>query len=81
MGMLQEYAWSTVEILKGLHEPDVSIVLVSHELPVRGLICKALSIPLEESDRFKLEPASISAIEFRGPRTLLSLLNDVCHTD
>jgi broad specificity phosphatase PhoE len=80
LSMIQEYAWSHVEVLKQLHEPDVSIVLVSHELPIRGLICKALTIPLEEADRFELQPGSLSAIEFRGPRTILALLNDLCHT-
>ncbi|MPZ24763.1 MAG: hypothetical protein GEU28_14830 [Dehalococcoidia bacterium] len=77
--MIQEYAWSTVEVLKELHPPDVSIVLVSHELPVRALICKALSIPLEDAERFQVEAGSLSAIEFRGPRTILSLLNDLCY--
>ena len=35
--------------------------------------------PLEEAHRFELQPGSLSAIEFRGPRTQLSLLNDLCH--
>jgi len=77
--MIQEFAWSHVEVLKVLHPPDVSIVLVSHELPIRGMICKALSVPLEDTDRFRVDAGSLSAIEFRGPRTILSLLNDLCH--
>jgi broad specificity phosphatase PhoE len=78
-GMIQEFAWSHVELVKQLHEPDVSVVLVSHVLPIRALVCKALSMPLEEAHRFELLPGSLSAIEFRGPRTQLALLNDVCH--
>ena len=81
LAMIQEYAWSTVELLRELHPPDVSLVLVSHELPVRALICRALSIPLAEADRFQVKAGSLSAIEFRGPRTVLSLLNDVCHPE
>ncbi|MGE0060003.1 MAG: histidine phosphatase family protein [Dehalococcoidia bacterium] len=81
LAMIQDYAWSHVEVVKLLHEPDVSVVFVSHELPIRALVCKALSIPLEESDRFQVQPGSLSAIEFRGPRTILALLNDLCHLD
>jgi broad specificity phosphatase PhoE len=77
--MIQASAWSHVEVVKLLHEPDVSLVFVSHELPIRALICKALSLPLEDADLFQLLPGSLSAIEFRGPRTMISLLNDVCH--
>lgn len=79
--MMQEYAWSTVEVLKELHAPDVSIVLVSHELPIRALICRALGMSLEDAWRFRLDAGSLSAVEFRGPRTILSLLNDRCHLD
>jgi broad specificity phosphatase PhoE len=77
--MIQDFAWSHVEVVKLLHEPDVSVVLVSHELPIRALVCKALAIPLDEAYRFELQPGSLSAIEFRGPRTQLALLNDICH--
>jgi probable phosphoglycerate mutase len=79
LSMIQEYAWSHVEVVRQLHEPDVSVVLVSHVLPIRAMICKALMIPLEEADRFQVQAGSLSAIEFRGPRTILTLLNDLCH--
>jgi broad specificity phosphatase PhoE len=78
---IQERIWEFVEVLRQMHPPDVSLVLVTHELPIRALIARALSIPLEEAHRFAIDEASVSMIEFRGPRTLLATLNDVCHAE
>lgn len=77
--MIQERAWAAVESLKERFEPDVNIIIVSHELPIRALIARALSLPIEDADRFGVDEASISAIEFRGPRIILAVLNDSCH--
>ena len=79
LSMIQERAWALVEALKERHPPDVSLILVSHELPIRAMIGRALSLPIEDVTRFEVEAGSISAIEFRGPRTILAVLNDVCH--
>lgn len=79
--MIQERAWQLVEALKDRYEPDVGLILVSHLLPVRGMVSRALGLPTADSDRFGLEAGSISAIEFRGPRTIVGVLNDVCHLE
>lgn len=81
MAALQSRAWSAVERLRELHPPPSALILVSHELPIRATICRALSIDLEQSTRFRIDPASISRLEFRGPRTVLASLNDVCQTN
>ncbi len=81
LSMLQERAWGAVEALKERHEPDVGLILVSHRLPIQAMVARALSIPLEDTDRYEVGTASISAIEFRGPRTILHVLNDLCHLD
>jgi broad specificity phosphatase PhoE len=81
---LQELAWSLIEALKATHEPDASLVLVAHELTIRLLVCRALSMPLDEMRRFALQPGSLSVIEYRTQpreRTLLALLNETCHLE
>jgi broad specificity phosphatase PhoE len=79
LGSMQEHCWSALEALRAQHGPEGAVLLVSHDLPLRSLICRALSIPLEGIDRLRLDPASVSMIEFRGQRTLLAGLNDACH--
>ena len=81
LAALQAQAWTAVESLKEMHSAEANLVLSTHELPIRALICRALGMPLQDYRNFAVEHASISVIEFRGPRTLLGLLNDVCHLE
>jgi ribonuclease H / adenosylcobalamin/alpha-ribazole phosphatase len=81
LSLLQERAWSLVEALKERHEETATLVLVSHELTIRALVCHMLEAPLQEMWRFALEPASITTLEFRGQRRLLALLNETCHLE
>ncbi len=81
MAAIQSHAWSAIETLREMHPPPATLVLVSHELPIRAVICRALSIELDRAGRFRIDPASISRLEFRGPRTVLASLNDVCHAN
>ena len=81
---IQERVWATVEVLREQHDERAVVVLVSHELTIRALICRALSMPLQDLKRFELEPASLSAIEFRRApsgdlRTIIAALNESCH--
>jgi broad specificity phosphatase PhoE len=81
---LQELAWSLIETLKASQEPDASLVLVAHELTIRLLVCRALSMPLDEMRRFALQPGSLSVIEYRTQpreRTLIASLNETCHLE
>jgi broad specificity phosphatase PhoE len=83
-GGLQELAWSLIDALKASHEADASLVLVAHELTIRLLVCRALSMPLDEMRRFALQPGSLSVIEYRTQpreRTLLASLNETCHLE
>ena len=80
----QERAWSLVEELKRTQAADAGIVLVTHELSIRALVCRALDMPLNETYRFALEPGSLSVIEYRTlprERTLLAALNETCHLE
>ena len=79
---LQTRAWALIESLKTRHDPASTLVLVTHELVVRSLVCRALSMPLTDLRRFRLEPASLTTIEYRTApreRTLIATLNETCH--
>ena len=61
-------------------------MLVSHELTIRALICRALGMSLADARRFRLDLASISAIEFRRApngdmRMTVAGLNETCHVE
>jgi broad specificity phosphatase PhoE len=85
MAALQDQAWRLVLDLKQRHEQLSTLILVTHDLPIRALVCRALEMPLEDMFRFDLEPASLTTIEFRlqrdRERTLIAGLNDVCHIE
>jgi broad specificity phosphatase PhoE len=79
---LQSRAWDLIEALKTRHDAAASIVLVTHELVVRSLVCRALGMPLTDLRRFRLDPASLTTIDYRTApreRTLLAGLNETCH--
>jgi broad specificity phosphatase PhoE len=83
---IQQRAWATVEALRERHDERAVVVLVSHELTIRAVVCRALGMPLAELQRFELWPASLSTIEFRRApngdmRTIVAALNEACHLD
>lgn len=83
---IQERAWATVEALREKHDERAVVVLVSHELTIRAVVCRALGMPLMDLKRFELWPASLSTLEFRRApngdlRTIIAALNEACHLD
>ncbi len=82
---LQTQAWSLIEALKQEHDERATVVLVTHELTIRALVCRALSMALDDAYRFALDPASLTTIEFRlqgqRERILIANLNETCHLE
>ena len=82
---IQERAWNLLLNLKEQHEQTSTIVLVTHDLTIRALVCRALEMQLADMRRFELAPASMTTIEFRlqrdRERTLIAALNDTCHVE
>ena len=76
---VQERAWAMIESLKERSEQDATVVLVSNVAVVRALVSGVLNMPAVDMWRFALQEASISTIEFRGQRTLIGSLNEICH--
>lgn len=80
----QDAAWAIIEAAKTDLEPDTTLVMVTHEVNIRLLVCRALAMPLSEMNRFALEPGSMSTIEWRTQpreRLLIGSLNEVCHLE
>ena len=76
---VQERAWPFLERLRDEHGAEAAVVVVSHNFVTRALVCKALAMDLADFRRFEQELASVTRIEFRGPRTLVTALNETCH--
>lgn len=86
IAMIQNRAWSLLETLREQHDERAVVVLVSHELTIRAVICRALGMPLTDLKRYDLDPAALSTIEFRRAangdlRTILAALNEACHLE
>jgi len=86
IAVIQDRAWSLIETLREQHDERAVVVLVSHELTIRAVVCRALGMPLQDLKRYDLDPASLSTIEFRRApngdlRTILAALNEGCHLD
>ena len=81
LAQVQERAWAAVERIRDAHPPDAAVVAVTHNFVMRTVVCRALSIPLAEFRRFEQDLASITRLEFRGARTLITILNERCHLE
>jgi broad specificity phosphatase PhoE len=74
--------WAALEALRDEHEDNAMLVLVTDENTIRSLVCSALTIPPSEAHRFRIDPASLTTLEFRTQpqrRTILAGLNETCH--
>lgn len=82
---IQARAWDWLETQKQAAEPGANLLLVTHDLTIRAVVCRALSLPLNEMHRFQIDPASLTTIEFRlqnqRERVLIARLNETCHLD
>lgn len=77
---VQARAWAVVERLRAAH-PDETVVLVSHNFVLAGLITRALEMPLHGFRRFRLSVCGVTTLRFRQDRTMLVHLNDTCHLE
>jgi broad specificity phosphatase PhoE len=75
---LQERSWATMQRLLAEHK-DGTIVVVSHYFVILAIMLKALDLPLRYFTKFKVDPASISILEFADYGTRLVLFNDASY--
>ena len=75
---LQDRAWSVVSPY--VEEPAYeNVVVVSHYFTTLSIVFKAIDLPLDMLVRFRMDPASITALDFGsfGPR--LARFNDTSY--
>ncbi len=58
---------------------DGTILLVSHRVVLKVLICAALELELSKFWQVKLDTACLSVLSFEDNRFSLSRMNDTCH--
>lgn len=61
------------------HREDSNIVIVTHALWLKTLICWLLKMPVTENKRFKIDNASINKVMFDGKEFYLVSLNETWH--
>ena len=78
---VQSSAWTAIERLKEDHGADDQLLLVTPPLTVQAVVCRALTMPVEDFQRFRIDHGSLTIIEFRAQqnRTILVSLNETCH--
>jgi len=76
---MQRRVCAAVEQLTQMY-PDQHIVLVSHVGPIKMLLCSALDAPITSAFRIFLDPATISAVDWRdSEHALVRLVNSHAH--
>ena len=58
---------------------ESAILLVSHRVVLKFLICAALELELSKFWQVKLDTACLSVLNFENDRFILSRMNDTCH--
>jgi probable phosphoglycerate mutase len=75
---LQQRVWSVVRELLGRYK-DETVVVVSHYFVTLVIILTALDLPLAQFIKFRVDPASISVLEFRDFGARLLTFNDTSY--
>lgn len=60
-------------------ELDGDVVVITHHVVIRALLCSLLDINLSHFRSFEAFPASIGQLRFEYSKWVLYRLNDVCH--
>ena len=77
----QEFIERTCQFLSVLdnHKPTETILVVSHNGPLKVLVCNLLGITMEHWWQIRIDIASLSVIDISPRGAMLSRLNDTSH--
>jgi phosphoserine phosphatase len=78
MRSLAQRVHAALDNIASLH-PEHTVAIVSHNLALRTIICRAINLDLNHFRRFRLDNASISIIVSSAHGPVLESLNDVHH--
>jgi broad specificity phosphatase PhoE len=85
LASLGEAAWTRLMALVEESDDAASIIVASHDVTIAAVVCLAMSMPVSDFRRFRIDMGSITVLEFRrqrqGRRTILTALNDGCHLE
>lgn len=76
---LQQRAWSAVQRIAARH--DGTVVLVSHYFVILTIICAALGLPPSGIRHLRVAVGSMSTLDFKDGRIVLTSLGDTCHLE
>ena len=65
----------------GRAHPSQTVAIVSHGDVLRSIVAKVIDLPLDRLDAFRIDPASVSAVERESDRFVLAQLNDHAYCD
>jgi broad specificity phosphatase PhoE len=77
---VQDRSWSALQEVSAAH-PGETVLLVSHVVVNRALICSALGLAGETFWRIGQDNAAINVLEGANGRYRVLLLNDTCHLE
>ena len=61
-----ERAWEGVNRIAARHPDAQSIVVVSHNFPILGIVCRVTGTPLNDYRTFHLDPCSVTRLQRAG---------------
>ena len=76
---LKQRAWSAVNTIINNNTHEI-ILIVSHYFVILTIICAALELPLQTVRRFRIQPGSVSVVNFDSV-PCLAALSDICHLE
>lgn len=75
---LQDRAWASVEGILKRHSGG-NVVIVAHSFVNRVILCRILTLSLDDFRCIRQDAAAVNIIEFTGRGPVLTRLNDTCH--
>ena len=76
---VQARAWRTIQNLAQRHEPDDTVVAVTHNFTIQMIVCSTLDMPPNGFRRLKVDLGSITRMDVDARRTALVSLNETMH--
>jgi len=78
MQSVQQRAWAAISDVAGLHDRGL-VAVVSHNLAILSIVCKAIELDLDKFRKLRLKNASITELEFAHHGAVLVRINDAHH--
>ena len=71
LAQLADRAWEALSDIRAAHAIGETLVVVSHNLTVLTLLCRAFGVSLNQFRRFRISPGSLASVSFADPEPTL----------